>query len=121
MSLFFVYLDDILMFSSSPQEHNLHVHRVLQCLLENRLFVKAKKCVFHADSLSFFDFVISAEGISMDPSKMRAVIDWPIPDSRTALQRFSGICKLLPNVSQVAVPFTALTSTKSCFSWSEAA
>ncbi len=67
-----------------------HVCRVLQCLLENRLFVKADKCMFHAQSVTFLGSVVSAEGISMDPDKVRAVIDWPVPDSRVTLQRFLG-------------------------------
>ncbi len=113
----FVYLDDILIFSNSLQEHTLHVRRVLQRLLENRLFVKAEKCVFHASSVSFLGSVMSAEGIGMDPAKVRAVMDWPVPDSRTALQRFLGFAnfyrRFIHNFSQVAAPLTALTSTKS--------
>ncbi len=103
----FVYLDDILIFSPTLQVHVQHVRRVLQRLLENRLFVKAEKCMFHAQSVTFLGSVVSAEGISMDPDKVRAVIDWPVPDSRVALQRFflglpiftvvlSGILVVLP-------------------------
>ncbi len=121
----FVYLDDILIFSNSLQEHTLHVRRVLQRLLENRLFVKAEKCVFHASSVSFLGSVVSAEGIGMDPAKVRAVMDWPVPDSRTALQRFLGFAnfyrRFIHNFSQVAAPLTALTSTKSLYAWSNAA
>ncbi len=61
----------------------------------------------------------------MDPAKVRAVMDWPVPDSRTALQRFLGFANFYPrfirNFSQVAAPLTALTSTKSHFTWSNAA
>ncbi len=121
----FVYLDDILIFSPSLQEHVLHVRRVLQRLLENRLFVKAEKCVFHASSVSFLGSVVSADGISMDPAKVRAVMDWPVPDSRTALQRFLGFAnfyrRFIHNFSQVATPLTALTLTRSRFTWSNAA
>ncbi len=109
----FVYLDDIQIFSNWLQEHVQHVHRVLQCLLENRLFVKAEKCVFHACSVSFLGSVVSAEGIGMDPAKVRTVMDWPVPDSRTALQRFLGFAnfyrRFIRNFSQVAAPLTALT------------
>ncbi len=71
----FVYLDNILIFSPSLQVHVQHVRRVLQRLLENHLFVKAEKCMFHAQSVTFLGSVVSAEGISMDPDKVRAVID----------------------------------------------
>ncbi len=87
----FVYMDDILIFSPSLKVHIQHVRRVLQRLLENRLFVKAEKCMFHSRSVTFLGSVVSAEGISMDPDKVRAVIEWPVPDSRIALQLFLGV------------------------------
>lgn len=121
----FVYLDDILIFSPSLQIHTQHVRQVLQRLLENRLFVKAEKCTFHAQSVTFLGSVISAEGISMDPTKVRAVTEWPQPDSRLALQRFLGFAnfyrRFIRNFSQVAAPLSALTSAKTRFSWSESA
>ncbi len=86
----YVYLDDILIFSTSLQEHVQHVRRVLQRLLENGLFVKAEKCEFHAQSVPFLGHIVSAEGIRMDPEKIMAVVEWPSPDSRKALQRFLG-------------------------------
>lgn len=120
-----MYLDDILIFSPSPEVHIQRVRQVLQRLLENRLFVKAKKCTFHVPSVTFLGSVISAEGIRMDPSKVRAVTEWPVPDSRVALQRFLGFAnfyrRFIRNFSQVATPLSALTSTKTRFSWSETA
>ncbi len=121
----FVYLDDILIFSPSLQVNVQHVRRVLQRLLENRLFVKAEKCMFHSRSVTFLGSVVSAEGISMDPDKVRAVIEWPVPDSRIALQRFLGIAnfyrRFIRSFSQVAALLTALTSIRSHFTWSEVA
>lgn len=121
----FVYLDDILIFSPSLQMHIQHVRRVLQRLLENRLFVKAEKCAFHVSSVTFLGSVVLADGISMDPAKVRAVVEWPVPDSRVALQRFLGFanfyCRFISNFSRVADPLTALTSSKTRFVWSEPA
>lgn len=77
-------------FLTLSQVHVQHVRHVLQRLLENRLYVKAEKCSFHTPSVTFLGSVISAEGISMDPAKVQAVINWPVPDSRVALQRFLG-------------------------------
>lgn len=116
------HLDDIHIFSLSLQEHILHVRQVLKPLLDNCLFAKAEKYIFHASSVSFLGSIVSAEGISMDPAKGRAIIDWPVPDSRTALQRFLGFANFyrsfIRNFSQVAAPLTALTSTKLRFVWS---
>lgn len=121
----FVYLDDILIFSPNLQVHVQHVRQVLQRLLENRLFLKAQKCSFHALSVTFLGSVISAQGISMDPIKVRAVTDWPQPESRVALQRFLGFAnfyrRFIQNFSQIAAPLSALTSVKTQFSWTEAA
>ncbi|KAI3356605.1 hypothetical protein L3Q82_017805 [Scortum barcoo] len=65
----FVYLDDILIFSPDPATHQHHVRQVLSRLLENKLFVKAEKCEFHASSVSFLGFVVSLNHVKMDPEK----------------------------------------------------
>ncbi|KAL0147989.1 hypothetical protein M9458_056716, partial [Cirrhinus mrigala] len=120
----YVYLHDILIFSPSLQEHVQHVRRVLQRLLENGLFVKMEKCVFHAHSVPFLGYIVSSEGIRMDPNKVKAVVDWPTPDSRKALQRFLGFAnfyqRFIRNFSQLAAPLTAITSTRTTFRWSNA-
>ncbi|KAG1928442.1 retrotransposable element [Pimephales promelas] len=121
----YVYLDDILIFSSSLQEHVQHVRRVLQRLLENGLFVKAEKCDFHAQSVPFLGYIVSSEGMRMDPEKIKAVVDWPSPDSRKALLRFLGFAnfyrRFIRNFSQLVAPLTALTSPRTAFRWSDSA
>ena len=121
----FVYLDDILIFSKSRQEHVVHVRQVLQRLLENQLFVKAEKCEFHASEVSFLGFIINAGNIRMDPAKTKAVADWPAPSTRRELQRFLGFAnfyrRFIRNYSSVAAPLTALTSLSKPFRWSSGA
>ncbi len=121
----FVYLDDILIFSQNERDHVQHVRRVLQRLLENRLFAKVEKCEFHARSIPFLGFILSPEGIRMDPAKVEAVADWPIPENRRAVQRFLGFAnfyrRFIRNFSQVALPLTDLTSTRTRFCWSSQA
>ncbi len=121
----YVYLDDILIFSSSLQEHVQHVRQVLQRLLENGLFVKAEKCDFHAQSVLFLGYIVSVEGMRVDPEKIKAVVEWPSPDSRKALQRFLGFAnfyrRFIRNFSQLAAPLTALTSPRTTFRWSDTA
>ncbi len=94
----FVYLDDILIFSQNERDHIQHVRLVLQRLLENRLFAKLEKCEFHAQSVPFLGFILSPEGIRMDPAKVEAVANWPTPEDRKAVQRFLGFCQFLQAV-----------------------
>ena len=121
----FVYLDDILIFSKSKQEHVVHVRLVLQRLLENHLFVKAEKCMFHTTEVPFLGFVVTTGNIKMDPDKTKAVTDWPRPSTRKELQRFLGFAnfyrRFIRNYSLVAAPLTALTSQNIPFRWSSVA
>ncbi|XP_051565133.1 uncharacterized protein LOC127447353 [Myxocyprinus asiaticus] len=68
-------------------------------------------------------FIVSPEGIQIDPAKVKAVVDWPTPDSHKALQRFLGFANFfrhfIRNYSQLAVPLTGLTSAKTEFRWSQ--
>ncbi|XP_077103054.1 uncharacterized protein LOC143754001 [Siphateles boraxobius] len=70
-------------------------------------------------------YIISVEGMRMDPEKVKAVVDWPSPDSRKALLRFLGFAnfyrRFIRNFSQLAAPLTALTSPRTTFRWSDAA
>ena len=69
----FIYLYDILVFSHSLAEHRLSVHWVLQRLLENRLFVKAEKCEFHAPSVTILCYIF--QGREDRPGKIKAVVE----------------------------------------------
>ena len=117
----FVYLDDILIFSKELSSHIQHVKQVLQRLLENRLFVKAEKCDFHAHTTSFLGYIISRGEIKMDQEKVRAVRDWARPGTRLQLQRFLGFAnfyrRFIRDYSRVAAPLTALTSCTRIFCW----
>uniref|UniRef100_A0A8D0CUG7 Gypsy retrotransposon integrase-like protein 1 n=1 Tax=Sander lucioperca TaxID=283035 RepID=A0A8D0CUG7_SANLU len=121
----FVYLDDILIFSKSSQEHELHVRQVLQRLLENKLFVKMEKCEFHVSNTSFLGYMIAQGELRMDPAKISAVTDWPAPSTRKQLQRFLGFAnfyrRFIKDYSRIAAPLTALTSISLPFEWNEGA
>lgn len=118
----FIYLDNILIFPRSLEERVQQVRSVLQCLLENKLFVKAEKCDFHASSVSFLGFILERGQVRADPSKVKAIVEWPTPSTCKQLQRFLGFanfyCWFVKNYSQVTLPLTRLTSTTEVFQWS---
>ncbi|KAI2661127.1 Transposon Tf2-6 polyprotein [Labeo rohita] len=70
----YAYLDDILIYSKTQEEHTQHVRAVLQRLLAHQLFYKLEKCAFHQHTTTFLGFVISAQGVAMDPQKLEAAI-----------------------------------------------
>lgn len=75
----FVYLDDILIFSPDLKTHMQQVRQILQRLLQHGLYVKAEKCEFHQLSVSFLGFIIAKDQLQIDPEKVKAVVEWPIP------------------------------------------
>jgi Reverse transcriptase (RNA-dependent DNA polymerase) len=75
------YLDDILIYSETLEQHVEHVRKVLQALQSRHLLVKLKKCEFHKQSVKFLDYIMTINEIQMDSSKVEAVLNWPIPTS----------------------------------------
>ncbi|XP_077155275.1 uncharacterized protein LOC143817669 [Ranitomeya variabilis] len=71
-----IYLDDILIFSDSLQEHEEHVKTVLRCLKENHLYIKPEKCEFHRSEIQFLGYIISPQGLNME-SASRDIIERP--------------------------------------------
>lgn len=86
------YIDDILIYSVSYDEHVKHVRMGLASLPQHRLFMKAEKCEFHQDSIMFLGYVISHKGVEMDEGEVRIVTEWPEPT--TVLQRFLGFANI---------------------------
>jgi len=74
-----VYLDDILIFSHSQEEHNVHVHKVLHALGEHGLLASVDKCEFDKEALEYLGFIISKDGIAMHPKKLDVIKSWPVP------------------------------------------
>ncbi|KAK3524394.1 hypothetical protein QTP70_027998 [Hemibagrus guttatus] len=84
------YIDDILVYSTSLEEHVRHVWEVLSRLQRHRLFVKPEKCEFHQTTMSFLGYVITRQGVEMDVAKVQAFTEWPSPSTVKELQRFLG-------------------------------
>lgn len=105
-----VYLDDILIYSETLEEHHKHVRLVLQKLREAKLYLKTKKCEFNTQRTEFLGYVITPEGTDMDKSKVMAILDWPEPKTIKQLRGFLGLAnyyrRFIKNYSKVAKPLT---------------
>ena len=85
-----VFIDDILIYSGSKEDHEEHLRVVLQILSENQLYAKFSKCQFWLDSVAFLGHVILAERVSVDPQKIEAIVNWKPPTNVTEIQSFLG-------------------------------
>jgi hypothetical protein len=108
------YLDDILIFSKDLEEHEQHVCLVLQKLQDVGLYVKLEKlCIFHQPQVEFLGYIISNEGLMMDPKKIQAVTEWSTLKIVRDVQCFLGFANFyrifIKNYSQVAAPLTRPT------------
>ena len=74
-----VFFDDILIYSKSWEDHVQHVNRVLQLLEVEQLYEKPSKCSFKVNEVEHLGHIVSHEGVKVDPSKIKAMIDWMIP------------------------------------------
>ncbi|MBW0555971.1 hypothetical protein O181_095686, partial [Austropuccinia psidii MF-1] len=121
--LFVVYLDDIMVFSSSEEEHVKHVTSVLQRLRDNSLFAQTSKCHFHASSVEYLGYVVSSDGLKMNSSKVQQILYWPQPKNIKSLQPFLGFanfhCCFIKNYSKKNTALSSLLKKDSPFIFNE--
>lgn len=107
-----VYLDDILIYSKTPEEHEQHIRLVLQRLREHQLFARRAKCHFNQPEVTFLGHVVGVNGVKVDPRKVQAVQDWPIPTDVHQLRSFLGLAnyfrKFIQGYSTLVRPLTDL-------------
>jgi predicted aspartyl protease len=107
------YLDDILIYSDDPLEHEEHVRKVLQRLREAGLQVDIKKTEFHVTRTKYLGFIISTDGIEVDPEKISAIVNWKFPTTVKGVQSFLGFCnfyrRFIESYGRIAKPLNELT------------
>ncbi|GJS20930.1 putative reverse transcriptase domain-containing protein [Tanacetum coccineum] len=86
-----VFIDDILVYSKSEEEHERHLRIVLEILRQKKLYAKFSKCEFWLQQVAFLGHIVSADGIIMDPSKVEAITKWPRPYYGDEIRSFSGL------------------------------
>lgn len=109
-----VFIDDLIIFSSSLEEHEQRLKRVLQRLKEYGLKLAPGKCKFFQTSVRYLGHVVSDRGVETDPEKVKALTTWPIPTNLKELQSFLGFAeyyrRFIQGYSYITRPLTELTS-----------
>jgi hypothetical protein len=117
------YLDDILIFSETMEEHHKHVKLVLQKMEEASLILKASKCEFHTDRTEYLGYVISPSGIQMDHEKVRTVAEWREPTNVKGVQSFLGFAnfyqRFIKDYSKITLPLSRLTRKDNTWEWND--
>ncbi len=120
------YLDDILIYLDSLEDHQNHICEVLHCLHNAGLYTNLKKCKFHMDTVEYLRFILSPKGLQMDPAKVSTIQEWPKPQKVQDVQAFLGFTnfyqRFIHNYSEMTLPLNHLCkkSTNWHFSTEEA-
>ena len=118
-----VFIDDIMVYSKNKEEHEEHLRLVLEKLREHQLYAKFSKCEFWLKEVGLLGYVISGEGIAVDPTKVQIVTEWLAPTSVSEIRSFLGLAgyyrRFIENFSKIAKPMTELLKKDTKFKWTE--
>ncbi|WVZ76541.1 hypothetical protein U9M48_024508 [Paspalum notatum var. saurae] len=116
-----VYLDDILIYSKSFDEHLDHLRAVFVALRDVRLFANLEKCTFCTDRVGFLGYIVTPQGIEVDETKIDAIRSWPTPTTITQVRSFLGLAgfyrRFVKDFSTIAAPLNELTKKGVTFHW----
>ncbi|GKA29136.1 putative reverse transcriptase domain-containing protein [Tanacetum coccineum] len=120
-----VFIDDILIYSKSKEEHAEHLKLILELLKKEELYAKFSKCEFWLSKVQFLSHVIDSEGIHVDPAKIESIKDWASPKTPTEIRQFLGLAgyyrRFIEGFSKIAKPMTKLTQKSMKFDWTKKA
>lgn len=117
-----VFIDDILIYSKSEEEHEQHLRLVLEKLKEYQLYAKFSKCDFWLKEVQFLGHIVNAQGVAVDPANVESVTKWTPPRTVTQVRSFLGLAgyyrRFIENFSKIAKPMTQLLKKEEKFIWS---
>nr|GEV17495.1 putative reverse transcriptase domain-containing protein [Tanacetum cinerariifolium] len=118
-----VFIDDILIYSKSKQEHEEHLKLILELLKKEQLYAKFSKCKFWIPKVQFLGHVIDSKGIHVDPAKIDSIKDWASPKTATEICQFLGLAgyyrRFIEGLSKITKSMTKLTQKKVKFDWGD--
>ena len=118
-----VFIDDILVYSKTKEEHDEHLRIALQTLRKHKLYAKFDKCDFYQKEILYLGHVISSEGIVVDPKKIKSIMEWPVPKDVVDIRSFMGITRyyrrFIEGFSKIVYPITSLQKKGTQFNWSQ--
>ncbi|KAF5798896.1 putative nucleotidyltransferase, Ribonuclease H [Helianthus annuus] len=119
-----VFIDDILIYSKSQEEHEQHLRLILELLRKEQLYAKFSKCDFWLREVHFLGHVVNKDGIHVDPSKVDSIKNWPAPRTPTEIRQFLGLAgyyrRFIKDFSKIAQPLTSLTQKGVTYRWGDA-
>ena len=117
-----VFFEDILIYSKTWEQHLQHVDQALQLLKDHQLYAKPSKCAFGLKEVEYLGHIVSHDGVKVDPTKIKAIMEWPIPKTIKKLRGFLGLTgyyrRFVKNYGCIAAPLIALLK-KDSFQWNE--
>jgi hypothetical protein len=120
-SCIIAYVDDVLIYSNTEDDHLAHLQLVFELLQTNTLFLKLSKCEIAKESVNYCGTKVSQEGIHLAQDKLESLFNTPVPTNIKQMQSFLGICNwfrdFIPAFSLVATPLTELTKKVTPWSW----